>query len=607
MSQFQSEQIFYTRIQSLAAEQPEAVALCSISAPPTTFHDLATQMHRHMGELHRYGLGEHSVAALVHPEGPGMAAAFLSISASTACAPLNPRYREEEFLFYLENLNADVLITARDFETEARKAANRLDIPILEIFSPPGSSSGQFRFQGVQPSTAPETAPDPDSIALLLHTSGTTSRPKLVPLTHRNLLSSAENIAQSLQLDSRDMCLNIMPLFHVHGLIGAVLSSLTAGASVCCTPGFLAPQFLKWLNQYKPTWWTAVPTMQQAILERVALEGPTVSNDRLRFIRSCSAPLPPAVLGNLETIFGVPVIEAYGMTEASHQITINPLPPLVHKPGSVGLPGETEVAIADSSGGFLAEGDTGEVVLRGPNITRGYVNNPAANEKTFFDGWFRTGDEGYLDKDGYLFLTGRIKEMINRGGEKITPREIDEALLAHPEIEQALCFAVPHTKLGEEVAAIVVRKENGTVTQKELRDFVARSLSDFKVPALVLFQAEIPKGPTGKPQRVGLANKLGLSSITEEETPHALFQKPVTDTEKELHALWIAVLERDPIGVQDPFTALGGDSIMALILVARVRETFDVNLSLMDFFDAATIREQAAMIDNLTENTDTSV
>lgn len=597
---------FINRILEHAEVQPEAAAIDSTTAAPTSYKNLAQQLVRHQEQLFNYGLSQHQTAALVLPNGPLAASAFLSVSTSTACAPLNPRYREEEFIFYLDDLGADALITFKGFDSEARNAAARLRIPILEIFIPSGATSGEFSFQGIPDRKGTSTSLDSSAPALLLHTSGTTSRPKLVPLSHQNLLNSADNIAATLQLGSKDICLNIMPLFHVHGLIGAVLSSLAAGAAVCCTPGFIAPRFLQWFAEFKPTWWTAVPTMHQAILDRTGVEDMSLQNNRLRFIRSCSASLPPVVLEALEEVFGVPVIEAYGMTEAAHQISINPLPPLVHKPGSVGLPGETEVAVVDHTGAFLPNGEKGEVVLRGSNITGGYVKNPTANAAAFLGEWFRTGDEGYLDKDGYLFLTGRLKEMINRGGEKIAPREVDEALLAHPDVDQALCFALPHDRLGEEVAAVVVLKENASVSEMEIRAFIARSLSDFKVPARILFREKIPKGPTGKPQRIGLADRLGLNMAADENAKNSQLQGPGSETEKKLLLLWKEVLNRDPIGIQDPFTSLGGDSITALILVARVRDEFGIELSLIDFFDAATIQEQAALITNPLNDTDFS-
>jgi acyl-CoA synthetase (AMP-forming)/AMP-acid ligase II len=347
-------------------------------------------------------------------------------------------------------------------------------------------------------------------VALVLHTSGTTSRPKIVPLTHDNLTASARNIGRTLALRSTDRCLVIMPLFHIHGLIGALLSSMAAGASVYCPPGFNALKFFGWLDDSAATWYTAVPTMHQTILARAERNRDVIERRRLRFIRSSSASLPPQVMQALEMAFGCPVLESYGMTEASHQMASNPLPPAARKPGTVGRSAGPEVAIQGAGGETLPAGQAGEIVIRGENVTAGYANNPAANAEAFRNGWFRTGDLGFLDAEGYLTISGRLKEIINRGGEKITPREIDEVLMDHPSVAQALAFAMPHDMLGEEVAAAVVLREGQEASERELRDFVARHLADFKVPRRIVLLQEIPKGPTGKLQRIGLARRLGL-------------------------------------------------------------------------------------------------
>jgi acyl-CoA synthetase (AMP-forming)/AMP-acid ligase II len=302
-----------------------------------------------------------------------------------------------------------------------------------------------------------------------------------------------------------------MPLFHIHGLIAAVLSSLAAGGSVFCTPGFNALRFFQWLGEAKPTWYTAVPTMHQAILARAARNRDALNAAPLRFIRSSSASLPPQVMAELETVFGCPVIESYGMTEAAHQMASNPLPPRARKPGSVGPAAGPEIAVMAEDGGIMPAGATGEIVIRGPNVTAGYENNPDANRTAFAHGWFHTGDQGTMDDEGYVRVTGRLKEIINRGGEKISPLEVDEILMDHPAIAQVVTFATPHDKLGEEVAAAVVLREGSEANEQAIRDFAASRLADFKVPRRVIILDEIPKGATGKLQRIGLAAKLGLA------------------------------------------------------------------------------------------------
>jgi acyl-CoA synthetase (AMP-forming)/AMP-acid ligase II/acyl carrier protein len=390
-----------------------------------------------------------------------------------------------------------------------------------------------------------------------------------------------------------------MPLFHIHGLIGAVLASIHAGASIVCTPGFEITRFYQDMSKMSPTWYTAVPTMHQAVLGSVSENAEVVAKHHLRFIRSCSSALPPTVLAEMMETFGVPVIEAYGMTEAAHQMTCNPFPPLPCKPGSVGMPTGVDVAIMDPSGNLAPPESTGEIVIRGDNVTLGYSNNPEANSEAFQDGWFRTGDQGHFDQDGYLFLTGRLKEMINRGGENISPREIDDVLLEHPQIDQAITFAVPHPTLGESVAAAVVSRADTPPSEKDVREFVADRVSEFKVPQRVLFLDEIPKGPTGKPQRIGLADKLGLTSTTQASSNSTT--EPATQTEKRLQKLWQGILSSEvSIGRESHFFELGGDSLRATQLVNRVRSEMGIELEITQIFEAPTLAELAMAIEEST-------
>ena len=401
------------------------------------------------------------------------------------------------------------------------------------------------------------TFPGADDIALILHTSGTTSRPKMVPLTQANLLASAGNIASTLRLSAADRCLNVMPLFHIHGLVGALLSSVTAGSRVICTAGFDIEQFLPWLEAFRPTWYTAVPTIHHAVLTRSQADTAAIRNHSLRFIRSSSSALPARVMQGLEDLFEVPVIESYGMTEAAHQMASNPLPPGQRKVGSVGLAAGPEVSIMDQAGSLLRTSEIGEIVIRGANVMHGYDNDSDANGDAFTRGWFRTGDQGYLDKNGYLFITGRLKEIINRGGEKISPREVDDVILQHPAVAEAFSFAVPHKTLGEDIAAAVVLRKQGAATELELQQFVASRLADFKIPRQIIIVEAIPKTATGKIQRIGMAEKLGLVDAHQEhDTRRTVAITPGTQTEKALTGIWSAVLGLD-VGLDDNFFRLG--------------------------------------------------
>ena len=497
----------------LARGADDAPAIGAPGRPPLTHRGLRALAGRTRESLNAMGIGRHDRVAMVLPNGPEMAAAFVAIASGATTAPLNPAYRADEFDFYLSDLNAKCLLIQQGMDSPARNVAATRGIPIVELVPNADGPAGDFTLSAILAGTPahPGTAEAQD-IALVLHTSGTTSRPKIVPLRHINVTASAYHIGEMLELAPGDTCMNIMPLFHIHGLIAAVLSSLAAGGSVVCTPGFNAFKFFAWFDEIRPSWYTAVPTMHQAVLGLAARNQAIIANGRLRFIRSSSSSLPPQVMTAVEEAFGVPVIESYGMTEAAHQMASNPLPPRPHYAGSVGIAAGPDVAIMDEEGNLLPVGGLGEIVIRGRNVTAGYENNPDANAKAFTNGWFRTGDQGTLDQDGYLRLTGRLKEIINRGGEKISPLEVDEVLMDHPAVLQVVTFAMPHSKLGEEVAAAVVLRENMTLEEHALRDFCGTRLAPFKVPRKIVFLVEIPKGATGKLQRIGLAEKLGLSA-----------------------------------------------------------------------------------------------
>jgi acyl-CoA synthetase (AMP-forming)/AMP-acid ligase II len=487
----------------------DAPALLAPARPALTYGALRKLVADTVAALNALGIGRNDRVAIVLPNGPEMATAFVAIAAGATTAPLNPAYRADEFDFYLSDLGAKALVVEAGSTSPAIDVARARAIPIVTLNVPAGAPAGAFTLSG--PSAGKPARPGaagPDDIALVLHTSGTTSRPKIVPLSQRNICATARNIRATLALTAADRCLNVMPLFHIHGLMAAVLSSLAAGACVFATPGFNALKFFAWLDEAKPSWYTAVPTMHQAILARAERNPDAVGRAKLRFIRSSSSSLPPQVMAELERVFSAPVIEAYGMTEAAHQMASNPLPPRPRKPGTVGLAAGPDVAIMDEAGRLLARGQTGEIVIRGENVTQGYEANPKANASAFTEGWFRTGDQGSIDAEGYLSITGRLKEIINRGGEKISPREVDEVLMDHPAVAQAVTFAMPHDKLGEEVAAAIVLREGQRATDREIRDFVAKRLADFKVPRKVIFLDEIPKGATGKLQRIGLHEKL---------------------------------------------------------------------------------------------------
>jgi acyl-CoA synthetase (AMP-forming)/AMP-acid ligase II len=458
-----------------------------------TYAELRNQVEAVAAALVAAGVRPGDRVGMALPNGLPTIVCFLAASVAGTAAPLNPGYREDEFRFYLDDTNARVLLLPPGVGDEARRAASD-KVPVFDV-ERDGATVG---LKGVTGSSR-VPAPDKDDAALILHTSGSTGRPKRVPLTHANLTVSAANIAATYALTADDVSLCAMPLFHVHGLMASTMAALATGGTVVVPAKFNPLSFWRVAREYNATWYSAVPTLHQLLLARAEPGVKPAGADRLRFIRSCSAALPPQLMSDLEVAFGAPVLEAYGMTEASHQMASNPLPPAARKPGSVGPGTGVGIAILDETGRHLGVGERGEVCIKGPNVMRGYDNNPEANATAFSDGWFRTGDQGFLDEEGYLTLSGRLKEMINRGGEKISPREIDEVLLTHPAVAEAVCFGVTHPTWGEEVAAAVTL--SAPATEAELIAYCRERLADFKRPKKIHITDAIPRTATGKIQR----------------------------------------------------------------------------------------------------------
>jgi acyl-CoA synthetase (AMP-forming)/AMP-acid ligase II len=463
-----------------------------------SYADLARQIDLLCQDLTRTGLGRGDRIAIALPNGLEVIASFLAASTVGTAAPLNPAYTRDEFKFYLEDTDARALIVPVNGAEAARAAAADCGISIIEAAI---SQDGQVRFSGSKIEAA-QGEQHPADVALILHTSGTTSRPKRVPLAHANLLTSARNVANTYGLSYTDVSLCVMPLFHVHGLVASTLATFATGGTVVVPAKFNPLSFWSTVRENQATWYSAVPTIHQVLLSRAKGARPPGA-EQLRFIRSCSASLAPQLMSEMEATFGAPVLEAYGMTEAAHQMASNPLPPHARKPGSVGRGTAVEIAILDEAGNLLPAGATGEVSIKGANVFSGYEGNPQANAESFSNSWFRTGDQGTLDAEGYLTLVGRIKELINRGGEKISPREVDEVLLEHPAVAEACCFGIPDRVYGEGVAAAVVLKE--TATEKDLIAHCRSSLSDFKCPTTIYIMDSIPRTATGKIQRRNVA------------------------------------------------------------------------------------------------------
>ena len=584
------KQTIASGVEQQAHNHPDAPAILAPERSPLTYRRLWQQMEHVVDRLNAMAIGRNDRVAIVLPNGPEMAAAFVAVAAGATAAPLNPSYRQNEFEFYLADLHAKAVIVPGGGEAAVEAAARACGIPIIELSFDAQQKAGTFTLAGERQSGPVRAGfAQEDDVALVLHTSGTTSRPKIVPLTQRNLYNSTLNHSAVLTLTHQDRCLSMMPLFHIHGLATVLLTSLLTGGSVLCTPGFDAAKFWAWLDEFKPTWFTAAPALYQGILSYASTHPGIPTHHSLRFLRSAAAPLPQRVLEELERVFSVPLIESYGMTEAAAQITSNPLPPGRRKIKSVGLAAGPEVAIMDEGGHLVAPEQSGEIVIRGASIMHGYENNPSANNSSFHNGWLRTGDQGFMDIDGYVFITGRIKEIINRGGEKISPREVDETFLDHPGVAEVATFAVPHARLGEDIVAAVVPRESAFLDEKALRDFVSARLSRQKLPSRILIVDQIPRGPTGKLQRGRLAEELGPKL-------NAPFSPPSGILENVIAEVWAEILGVKQVGIYDNFFTVGGDSVSATRIVARLQDALQLDIPVATVFEYPTVAEIAQFI-----------
>lgn len=434
--------------------------------------------------------------ALTLPNGPDFVLLLLAIAVlGAAAAPLNPAYTQTEFTFFLADIAPRMFLIPVARPADAVAAAAATGTAVLAVDEADGAVPVLLSAYGpVSPGRAFESG-GPDDVAVVLHTSGTTSRPKQVPLLQRNLMASAHTIAAHYKLSPADVSFCVMPLFHIHGLVASALAALSSGGTVITPRRFTPRAFWPQAREHRATWLSAGPTLHQMILDRADAAAPP---GELRFVRSCSSALSPALLARAEGAYQAPVLEAYGMTEASHQMASNPLPPGRRVPGSVGVPTGTRIGIVAKDGTFMPDGTAGEVVISGPGVMSGYVNNPEATAEAFIGEWFRTGDRGAL-RDGYLYLEGRIKEMILRGGENISPAEVEQVLLAHPAVRDAVCFGVEDDKYGELVGAAVTIERD--VTVKELLEHCRGQLAAFKVPSRIHILDQIPRTATGKVQR----------------------------------------------------------------------------------------------------------
>jgi acyl-CoA synthetase (AMP-forming)/AMP-acid ligase II/thioesterase domain-containing protein len=566
-----------------ASETPDALAIVAPGRDPIAYRDLWKHVQTLQNALAGHGVRPSDVTALVLPGGPEFVLAFLAVSGTGACAPLDPALTENEYYSYLSRLGARTLIVSDSQQTPAIRAALSLGVRVLAMHSDETISVVGNADAAIFGRTT--------EAALLLFTSATTDSPKLVPLTWQNLHAMAIHDSRALELTATDRVLCLMPLFHLHGL-ATVLTQMSCGGSVICAAGFEPASFPEWLAEFRPTWFSSSPPLNRAILALAHQHPKTLRGSSLRFIRSGTAALEPQLLTLLEEAVGVPVLNGYGSTETGGMARNT----REHrKPGSVGRSSGLELGIADPSGNVLPAESEGEIVVRGPSVTSGYLDNPEANQSAFRDGWFRTGDLGRLDRDGFLFITGRLKEQINRGGDKISPQDVEAVLMGHPAVADAAACAIPHATLGEDVAAAVVLREGASASESELREFAARRLAPFKVPRRIVLIDSIPRTSTGKPRRGILSEQLrSQKSLRDSQATSA-----IAPIERVLIDIWRRVLGVEHIEVRDDFFALGGDSLAVAAMLAQAQQRLQTGTELLarvDFFDNPTIQTLARIV-----------
>ena len=582
-------------LRNQATERGSACALKTASGQQLTYTQLHERVSGLVEQLRAFGIQRHTRVGIVLPNGMDMSVVLLATTSACIAAPLNPLFKEQEFQSYFDEIEIDCIITTAA-DSFAKSVAKQAGMPVLELSwdgtALQASPSAPNIFSAGAPERDALSEIDPDAKALVLLTSGSTGRSKRVPLTHRNLCASAADVCRSLLLQPTDICLSMWEQFHIGGITDLLLAPLASGGQVICTSGFDAHQFFDVLTQFEPTWFQGVPTTLGELLTVATRKGP-LAKSSLRFIRSVAAALPPELMKRVEDVFGVPVVQTYGMTEAAPLIASNPLPPRIRKPGSSGPSCGTEISVRRDDGSEASSNERGQIFIKGENVISGYEKGANGSETAWPDGWFNTGDIGYLDADGYLFLTGRTKQQINRGGEKISPDEVEEALLAHPDVAEAAAFSIDHSTLGEDVAAAVVLKPGKSFDPSSIRQLVAERLAHFKVPRSLVQIGSLPRTAIGKVSREAL--KASVASQRNDEPS----ESPKTSLEKILADVWKDELGVQSVGMDDDFSQLGGDSLSYTRLLLAVERLLSIELDMSELDDNLTVRRLSILIESL--------
>lgn len=563
-----------------------------------TYRQLVDAIDQLRLQLAARGIMSNSRVAVVAPDSPETALLTVGLMSSCAVAPINPRLPLPELVRTFRLLKVQAVVAHRDVLPSVQPAADDAQIPLIGFSPLTTAPAGSFEITSPAADRDCRTCDPPQGsdLILLMQTSGTTASPKIVPLAHRNLLPLMYANIEALSLGASDRTLGLVPLFHIAGL-GAVISTLLSGGSIAPLRGFSAESFFEMLGKIRPTWFTAVPTMHLAILDHLPkhahLVNEIATNRELRFVRSGAAPMSPAVAAELERIWNTVYVEASGATEVGAYTSSNT--PSWRKIGSVGRPLScVQVAILDEQLRPVPPNTEGEIAIRSPGVFDGYEDNPAANAEAFHNGYFRSGDLGYLDKDGFLYICGRLKEQVNRAGMKICPKRIDDVLMQHPKVREAVAFGFPHPRVGEELAVAVVTRPGSSATELELQRYCAERLADYLVPRRVLFVDSIPRGPTGKIQRLQLHTQLAerlASTAAETGNPER------TENWRAVAEVWAQVLGLNSVDPDCTFQELGGDSMQATEMCVLLEKRFGRRIPLAALFTHGTARKLANLLE----------
>jgi acyl-CoA synthetase (AMP-forming)/AMP-acid ligase II/thioesterase domain-containing protein/acyl carrier protein len=568
--------------------RPDDTAVVVSAYRPLTYGELQSVIEQIRTDLRMAGFGREARIAIAFPSGPHAALAIVAVACSCVAAPLNPKQTLAEVEACLSVLRPDAVLLLQGGDSAARRIAVREGWAIIEGVPVKGSILGLRLVAPPATAVAPADEPAPEGPAFILQTSGTTAEPKLIPFSHSNMLAAAARLRAWFGLSPQDRCLSVSPVFYSHGLKVTVFTPLLTGGTVAFPANASKFDYSEWFDALRPTWYSASPTLHRLIFDQTKSRTDANAMHSLRFVLSGGAPLPPDIREGLEHTLGVPVVEHYGSSEAA-QISANLPPPGRSKPGTSGIPWPDTVMIVDENGGQLPAGGQGEILVCGPTVMSGYLEAPDLNQESFSNGWLRTGDIGSLDEEGFLTLHGRKKDLINRGGEKVWPIEVDNALMGHPAVAEAAAFAVPHPRLGEDVAAVVTLRPGMTTTPTELRKYLSERLTPFKVPRRISVTDQLPKGKTGKVSRRLLSETFGTSTVD--------LPTPVSESNDGLQSQLIEICERllniSPVTLDDDFFEKGGDSLLALELLGNIEQLTGQKIPTSILFEATTVRKLA--------------